>query len=377
MLASGLRRLVSQSSLKRVTVPKRWLPESEGLQKNFLLTNLTKLKGCGCKLDKESLMSCLDTLGNPIIVDSPDCAYDQIAKGLTIVSTLDFFYPLVDDPYNQGLIGAANVLSDLYSCGITEVRQVLMIVSASTQLPKPDQLLVTKLMMRGFSDKVREAGSSVVGGQSVMNEYPMIGGCAIGLTRDQNPYIPKNSKPGDILVLTKPLGAQLLVNINQYYMNKDHRWKTLHDEKKLISEDDIEYLYQRGLHYMPELNKTAAELMLKHGATSSTDVTGFGILGHSQNIAAVQSSPVDFEIQSLPSYSVLHKLDKIVRDFRFKEGLAAETSGGLLIAFPPDRVQGFIDDMKKAGKEVWTVGKVVKGNNKARIVENVRIEEVV
>ena len=98
------------------------------------------------------------------MVDSPDCAYDQISKGLTIVSTLDFFYPLVDDPYNQGKIGAANVLSDLYSCGITEIRQVLMIISASSMMPKPQQLITTKLMMKGFADKVRESGSKVVGG---------------------------------------------------------------------------------------------------------------------------------------------------------------------------------------------------------------------
>lgn len=109
-------------------------------------------------------MQVLDTLGNPVMVESPDCAYDQLAQGLTLVTTLDFFYPLVDDPYNQGMIGAANVLSDLYSCGITEIRQVLMIISASSMMPKPQQLIVTKLMMKGFGDKVREAGSKVVGG---------------------------------------------------------------------------------------------------------------------------------------------------------------------------------------------------------------------
>lgn len=310
------------------------------------------------------------------MVDSPDCAYDQIARGLTMVTTLDFFYPLVDDPYNQGMIGAANVLSDLYSCGVLEIRQVLMIISASTQMKKEEQLIVTGLMMKGFAAKVKEAGSLVVGGQSVMNEFPMIGGAAIGLVRGENPYIPRNAKAGDILVLTKPLGSQILVNVNQYWKNNDAKWKTLSQEKKLITEDQIEKIYQQGLHYLPKLNKTAAEVMLKHGATSSTDVTGFGILGHAQNLAQIQQVKVDFVIERLPSYSVLPSLDKIVRDFRFKEGLAAETSGGLMISLPPDRVEDFCREMESKGEKCWKIGKVIAGSGNAIISPDVVIESV-
>lgn len=318
----------------------------------------------------------LDSIGNPVMVDSPDCAYDQIAKGLTIVSTIDFFYPLVDDPYNQGMIGAANVLSDLYSCGVTEIPTVLMILSASTQMKKPEQLIVTKLMMKGFADKVREAGSKIAGGQSVLNEFPMIGGAAFGVVRSEKPYVPKHAKPGDVLVLTKPLGSQILVNVNQYYMNKDEKYKTLFEDKKLITEDQIETIYQQGLHYMPQLNRVACELMLKHGATSSTDVTGFGILGHSQNLAEVQEAELDYIIDVLPSYPVLYSLDKVVRDFKFKQGLAAETSGGLLISLPPDRADDFIKDMQKANRGAWKVGRVIKGTRKAKLAENLSIIEV-
>lgn len=159
-------------------------------------------------------------------------------------------------------------------------------------------------------------------------------------------------------------------------MNKDAKWKTLSDEKGLIKDENIEHLYQMGLHYMAELNKTAAELMIKHGATSSTDVTGFGILGHSQNLAEIQTAEVDYEIDTLPSYGILHGLDKIVRDFKFKEGLAAETSGGLLISLPHDRADLFIQDMNKQGKDAWKVGKIVKGTRKARITADARIIEI-
>lgn len=321
-------------------------------------------------------MNVLDSLGNPVMVESPDCAFDQVSKGLSIVSTIDFFYPLVDDPYNQGQIGAANVLSDLYSCGVSEIRTVLMIISASTQMKKEEQLIVTRLMMKGFGDKVREAGATVAGGQSVLNEFPMIGGAAIGIARGENPYVPKHAKPGDVLVLTKPLGSQILVNVNQYYMNKDDKWKTL-TEKKLITEEQIEDLYLKGVPELARLNKTASRMMLKHGCTSSTDVTGFGILGHSQNLAEVQNEKVDFVLETLPSYSILHGLDKVVRNFRFKEGLAAETSGGLLISFPPDRVDEFIKDMEAEGEACWKVGHVSKGSGKAVLKENIKVQEVI
>lgn len=322
-------------------------------------------------------MDILDSLGNQVMVDSPDCAYDQIARGLTIVSTIDFFYPLVDDPYAQGQIGAANVLSDLYSCGITEIRSVLMIISASSQMSKPEQVIVTRMMMKGFGDKVKEAGTKVVGGQSVINEFPMIGGAAIGLSREIDPYVPRHAKAGDILVLTKPLGSQILVNVNQYFKNNDAKWRTLSSEKNLINEDEIERLYDRGLDYLSMLNKTAAELMIKHGCTSSTDITGFGILGHSQNLAEIQHAEVDFEIDTLPSYATLHKLDKIVRDFKFKEGLAAETSGGLMISFPADRVDAFMHEMKQKGVDTWKIGRITKGSRKAKLVPEVKIVEVV
>lgn len=319
----------------------------------------------------------LDSLGNPVMVESPDCAYDQVQKGLHIVSTIDFFYPLVDDPYNQGRIGAANVLSDLYSCGITDIRSVLMILSASSQMKKPEQLIVTKLMMKGFADNVNAAKSRVVGGQSVINEFPMIGGAAIGISREIDPYVPKHAQPGDVLVLTKPLGSQILVNVNQYYMNKDAKWKTLSEEKRLIDDLQIERLYAEGLQWLGQLNDVPGALMTKHGCTSSTDVTGFGILGHAQNLADVQLASVDYEIEVLPSYSVLPRLDKLVRDFKFREGLAAETSGGLMISFPPERVDGFIADMNSQGRSVWKIGRVVAGSRKARIAQKLEVQEVI
>lgn len=106
----------------------------------------------------------LADLGTVVMIDSPDCAYDQVSKGLNIISTIDFhsfrlthtdfFYPLVNDPFNQGRIGAANVISDLYSVGIQEIRNILMIIAASSQMNKQEQYITTKLMMQGFAETI-------------------------------------------------------------------------------------------------------------------------------------------------------------------------------------------------------------------------------
>lgn len=319
----------------------------------------------------------LADLGTVVMIDSPDCAYDQVSKGLNIISTIDFFYPLVNDPFNQGRIGAANVISDLYSVGIQEIRNILMIIAASSQMNKQEQYITTKLMMQGFAETIALAESKVTGGQSVINEFPMIGGAAIGLSREETPYVPRNAKPGDVLVLTKPLGSQILVNVNQYYMNKDSKWKTLSEEKGLIKPNQIEELYDQGVEWMSRINRNASLLMREYGATSSTDITGFGVLGHSQNLADIQFKEVDYVIETLPTYPILHSLDKIVRDFRFKQGLAAETSGGLMISLPSDNVDSFILEMKQFGEDAWVIGRIEKGTRKARLSSQLRIEEVI
>ena len=98
------------------------------------------------------------------MLDSPDCSFDRLTKDIAIVSTTDFFYPLVDDPYQQGRIGAANVLSDLFACGVLEVRNSLMILGVSKQMTKEEQEIVTPMMIRGYADAVEEAGALVTGG---------------------------------------------------------------------------------------------------------------------------------------------------------------------------------------------------------------------
>lgn len=310
------------------------------------------------------------------MLDSPDCSFDRITDDLALVSTIDFFYPLVDDPYEQGRIGAANVLSDLFAAGVHEIRNGLMVLAVSSQMKKADQKTVTNLIIKGFNDAFQEAGANITGGQTIFNDAPIIGGVALGLVRGKDPYTPRNAKAGDVLVLTKPLGAQIVVNVNQYMRNNDEKWKAL-EASGLVERESFIETYLSGVEFMGRLNKTASVTMQKHGVTSSTDITGFGILGHAQNIAELQHEAVDYVLDTFPTYRGMAQIDGIVRNFNFVTGYAPETSGGLLISLPPENVDAFIQDMHEQDENAWVVGKVVAGNRTARLGDELTILEVI
>ena len=310
------------------------------------------------------------------MLDSPDCSFDRISKDLALVSTIDFFYPLVDDPFEQGRIGAANVLSDLFAAGVTEVRNGLMVLAVSSQMKKKDQKIVTKMMIDGFNEAFQEAGANITGGQTIFNDAPIIGGVALGLVHGENPYTPRNAKSGDILVLTKPLGAQMVVNVNQYMRNNDEKWNIL-ESHGLVDRESFTQTYLSSVEYMGRLNRIASITMQKYGVTSSTDVTGFGILGHAQNIAELQHEQVDFVIDTFPTYQGMEQIDGLVRDFKYSTGYAPETSGGLLISLPEENVESFIGEMEDQNENAWVVGRVVNGNRNAKLDDNLVILDVV
>lgn len=184
----------------------------------------------------------------------------------------------MDDPYWQGWITAANVLSDLYAAGVVCISQVLMTLAFGNKMDGQEATVSGKLMIKGFNDAVSHVGSVVVGGQTIKNEWPMIGGTAIGFQHKDigGWWSPKNAAPGDVLLLTKPIGNQMIVNFNRYRKTNDPRWQVLLSSQK-ISESQMDDLYDLGLTYMARMNKNAAIGLLKFGATSSTDITGFGI----------------------------------------------------------------------------------------------------
>jgi len=291
-------------------------------------------------------------------------------NGLFMISTTDFFYPNVDDPYIQGRIGACNVLSDMYAMGVYEIDNVLMILAVSQGMDPSEQDIVTRKMIEGFNDTCKEAGTECTGGQTVVNPAPIIGGTAMSACTEKEFIYPVSAVVGDVLVLTKPLGTQVAVNVNEWRQLPDQiRWnKAL----EVITAEEAKQAFVTAQESMSRLNKDGAKLMHKYKAHACTDVTGFGILGHASNLASNQKARLDFEITALP---IINKMVEVtaITTFPLLEGRSAETSGGLLIALPAADAQAFISELESiSGKPAWIVGSVVAAQdpskNQARIV---------
>lgn len=308
-----------------------------------------------------------------------DCSIVPLRHGdLSLISTTDFFYPLVDDPYMQGKIGCANVLSDLYAMGIYNCDNILMILAASRDMPERERHIVTKELIRGFNDLAKEAETEITGGQTVLNPWPIIGGAATSVCTKDEFINPIHLEVGDVIVLTKPLGTQPAVNAHQWLAKDNQYWKQIKD---VITPEEVKYAYEKAMYSMARLNRNGAKLMMKYGAHGATDVTGFGILGHATNLAENQPSPMNIEIHTLPIIKKMVEVDKTVELFKLLEGFSAETSGGLMLCIPADKAEKYIAEIQELDNEpAWIIGRVVEnssGNkNSAKITEDVTILEV-
>jgi len=331
----------------------------------------------GCKLPQKQLFDLLEGVASGKV--GMDCSVVPLRQpGLFLISTTDFFYPSVDDPYFQGQIGCANVLSDLYSFGVPECDNMLMILGLSREMGESERMIVSKEMLRGFNSLASKAGTEVTGGQTVLNPWPIIGGVAMSVCSAGEFVLPVNAKVGDLVVLTKPLGTQLAVNAHQWLKTNPQRYDTI--KHFFSSEDEVVRLYHHAMVSMARLNKTAAHLMRRFNAHAATDITGFGILGHANNLASNQSEALDIEIRTFPTIKGIREIATIATGFKFNEGLSAETSGGLFICLPPDQAQPFIDEIQRIdGCPAWIVAECVprKGEkNVARLAQNVTIIDV-
>lgn len=296
--------------------------------------------------------------------------------GLSLVQTTDFFYPLVNDPYIMGKIACANVLSDLYAMGVSECDNMLMLLGVSSKFTEKERDVVVPLIMRGFKDLAEEAGTTINGGQTVLNPWCLIGGVATSVCQQNEFIMPNAAVAGDVLVLTKPLGTQVACNAYQWLQQKSEKWNRV---KMICTEEDVEKAYNDAMFSMSRLNRTAAQLMHMFNSHGATDVTGFGILGHAENLAKQQTNEVNFVIHNLPC---IQKMASIARAcgnlFGLLQGTSAETSGGLLICLPREQAAKYCAEIKKIeGHQAWIIGIVEKGSERmARIIDKPRIIEV-
>jgi len=284
----------------------------------------------------------------------------------------------VASPYVQGRIGAANVLSDLYAEGVPHCDFVLMLLAACRDMPEEERVICTQEMVKGFRDACTEAGTSITGGQTVLNPWPIIGGVATSVVA-KGEFVPSDGCQVDnIVVLTKPLGTQIAVNVHQWKTQNNKFWTKI-KENKLITDEEADDMMHEAVCSMARLNKNGGQLMLKHGATAATDVTGFGILGHAQNLVENQKAYVGMELHTLPLIANAKVVNDEIFNFRLTVGYSAETSGGLLVCLPnEDCAKAYMEELFQLdGTPSWIIGKITSDpSRKARIVDNVQFLEV-
>ena len=307
--------------------------------------------------------------------------YHQARQQYTI-STTDFFFPLVDSPYVQGRIGAANVLSDLYAQGVEHCDFVLMLLAACRAMPAADRTICTQEMVKGFRDACRQAGTVVTGGQTVLNPWPIIGGVATSVVAEGEFVFSDGAQATQVVVLTKPLGTQIAANVHQWKKDfvddekttnnkkkKKNQWQAILDQNVLTSDQGQELMH-KAVCSMARLNHIGARLMLKHGATAATDVTGFGLLGHAQNLVDNQKAAVGIELHTLPCFHGSVAVNEQIMDFGLTKGTSAETSGGLMVVLPTqEAAQAYCTELQQLDDNcpAWIVGNVVDDHDRKAV----------
>lgn len=282
---------------------------------------------------------------------SDDAAVYRLTDDVAMINTIDFITPPVDDPYWFGQIAAANSISDIYSMGGRPLTALNVVMFPSKML----DMGILREMLRGGNDKVLEAGASLVGGHSVDDEEPKYGLCVNGTVHPEKIITNSGAQPGDVLVLTKPLGSGVLFN-------------AVRSGKLPFSE-----IEENVLPIIAALNGSAIEEALKFELHAATDITGFGILGHAVEMSYGSGYEVVIEYGSLPFYPYAAEMyrkgestgsndanQKMVESKRLSiqcdldisgSGLIydPQTSGGLLLALPASQGDALISALKKTG----------------------------
>jgi selenide, water dikinase len=298
-------------------------------------------------------------------LDSPDdAALWRLDDGRALVLTTDFFTPVVDDAYDYGAIAAANSLSDVYAMG----GQPFLALNVAAFPPNlPHDLLAA--IVRGAAEKAREAGVVIAGGHTVQDTEPKFGLVVVGFVDPARSMTKGGVRPGDRLVLTKPLGFGLI---------------TTALKRQVASAEDVAEVTD----WMKRLNRGAAHLAGRFGLRGATDITGYALLGHASEMAAASEVCLRFYFSQIPFLSGARKYadqwafpgGAADNKLFFESGVrfAAEldetqqmmlfdpqTSGGLLLAVPPERLEEFQSAAQESQQPAWVVGEALEGQGVA------------
>ena len=297
---------------------------------------------------------------------SDDASVYKLTDDIAMVQTLDFFPPMVDDPYTFGKIAAANALSDIYAMG-GEVKTALNIVC----FPEQMDLNILGDIIQGGSEKVEEAGGVLSGGHSIMDQDVKYGLSVTGIINPNKIYQNNGCKVGDKLILTKPLGVGIISTANR------------------VGEASKEAM-DKAIESMCTLNKYAAEIIRKYDVHACTDVTGFSLLGHLNEMVAGDCSAVinstkvpyikearqyadEFLLTAAAQRNRNFLQDKVlfnIDDFAMEEILFdPQTSGGLLIAVNPEDIEDIMKELETLSLPCGVIGEVVNQKQHKIIVE--------
>jgi cysteine desulfurase len=320
------------------------------------LTHFTHGLGCACKLRPQALEKLLADLPLPqdakILVGgntADDAAVYQLDEQTAVVLTVDFFTPIVDDPYQFGAIAAANAFSDIYAMGAKPMLGLNIVGFPSNRLP----LEVLKHILQGAEDKAREAGVSIIGGHTVDDTEPKYGLVVMGTIHPQRILTNANAQPGDAIILTKPIGLGIIATAMK---------------RGLANEETT----NRAVEIMAELNRGAAEVLNDFPVSSCTDVTGFGLLGHLKEMSRASGTDAVVYLDDVPSIKeawelatgkivpggTLNNLEYVADTVEWSGKISrtaqiilcdAQTSGGLLISVPSRYADDLLQKLHQKG----------------------------
>ncbi len=350
---------VKKAAGEIIRTVKTLLPKEENTvsqtvdDKEIKLTHYTHGLGCACKIQPqhlESVLARLKPLFDPKVLvgteTSDDATVYKINDDTAIVQTLDFFTPIVDDPYDFGAIAAANALSDIYAMGATPLFALNIVGFPEDTLP----MQVLEKILQGAQDKAAEAGIAILGGHTIEDPEPKYGMVVTGRVHPDEIIKNEGARPGDVLILTKPLGTGILSTAIK---------RGMVDEK----------LQKEVTRLMATLNKVPAEIMKNYPVHACTDVTGFGLLGHLKEMSSASKYDVQIDFEKVPFLREVKNLAtagiipggtynnlEFVKDFinfgnrtRTDQLLLcdAQTSGGLLVALPEKDAADYLNELHK------------------------------
>ncbi len=343
------------------------------MENDVKLTKLAHCAGCGAKVGAGTLSKLLEGIkvhrDENLLVGfdkSDDASVYKISDDLALVQTLDFFPPIADDAYTFGQIAATNALSDVYAMG-GEPKLAMNIMAVPADMPSE----VVHAMLKGGYDKVYEAGALITGGHSILDPEPKYGLSVTGFVHPEKLLTNSGAKPGDVLILTKPIGIGILT--------------TAAKVEGLVEKSVMDWAY--GL--MTTLNKNARDIMVKYDVHSCTDVTGFGLLGHGLEMAQGSDTELHIEVDQIDLIEQSLELARMgilpegmYRNRNFAQGEVDEgtvelakqdmlydpqTSGGLMMAVAPEDADRLLEELQGQVPSAQRIGTVEAYRGEKRI----------